>query len=403
MDDVFSEEGLQKLKSQLEGDDAAEKDNGIRIINIMRQFMGENITDLVLKDISEDAVKDISETHKECSDFITIRNKDFDINNVYQVKIGKKAKMDQVLLSFALETGHVKLASFLLRKGAKLELDQPLKHEDEKGRLHNEYPLFFYIFKSFKYGMIDADQTKQLMRMFFDNGTPIRHQTVGSRDDNSGIICREPVFNRFILAGCDPNITEFMIREGKADINKHGEGTRVNPLIAAVTYPDQVANRRKNIDILIENGADLEARNFKGSTALHTAIAFECNALYHHLMSHKPNMNSQNNERQTPLMYSIMFADAEIALDLIEKGADLSLQDKHGKTALHYIEDKIEKMDKNDPQKLIWSRVEEVLLQKAWQTEKEERKQIISIDTPFGFPQNGPSTTTQEQHMPYIA
>jgi ankyrin repeat protein len=89
-------------------------------------------------------------------------------------------------------------------------------------------------------------------------------------------------------------------------------------------------------NVLIEAGADVNAKNKKGKTALMYAVQKLSNLEMVKLLIEKgANVNQSDNSGTTPLMVSISESEDYETLDLlIEKGADLNAKDKLGKTAL---------------------------------------------------------------------
>ena len=87
---------------------------------------------------------------------------------------------------------------------------------------------------------------------------------------------------------------------------------------------------------LLLKGADLNLQNIKGETILNQAVnkGYETFSLY--LIPRMKNLNTADWEKKkTPLMKAIETGQHKTALKLIENGADLSKQDKEGKSALH--------------------------------------------------------------------
>ncbi len=91
-------------------------------------------------------------------------------------------------------------------------------------------------------------------------------------------------------------------------------------------------NESEVIDILIANGAQVNAKNNNDNTPLHYAgKSQEITAL---LINKGADVNAKNNQGITPL-HNVR--QAEVATILIAHGADINAQDKKGKTPLHYL------------------------------------------------------------------
>lgn len=93
----------------------------------------------------------------------------------------------------------------------------------------------------------------------------------------------------------------------------------------------------KSVQFLIEKGADIHQKNpeFYSEAPLHLA-ARDFNAeIIQALLSAGADINALNTENQTPLIFALGHEKADIAL-FKDAGADLLIQDKYNKTALHY-------------------------------------------------------------------
>lgn len=85
--------------------------------------------------------------------------------------------------------------------------------------------------------------------------------------------------------------------------------------------------------LLIEAGADVNARDNSGETALMQAVRGENLDTMKLLINHGADVNAQDNQGETALMKCVSIGEEEIKL-LIEAGADVNIKDNEGKTAL---------------------------------------------------------------------
>jgi len=91
-----------------------------------------------------------------------------------------------------------------------------------------------------------------------------------------------------------------------------------------------------NVLQLIRDGAQINEPNSDGKTALHYAAQCKNVSVVNALIQAGANVNSKMNGNVTPLMLSVdmAFGQPEIAMALIRAGADVSVADKNGDTAL---------------------------------------------------------------------
>lgn len=126
-------------------------------------------------------------------------------------------------------------------------------------------------------------------------------------NDYCGRLCQPAFWLNASVADLDAEISK------GASVNATGGvGYKGNPLHYAVWYADISV-----IAALLERGADLEAKNYTGDTALHI-VALPLGGINHtHLTTHRH--SEQNN----------------VAALLLERGADANAQDDWGLTPLH--------------------------------------------------------------------
>lgn len=89
------------------------------------------------------------------------------------------------------------------------------------------------------------------------------------------------------------------------------------------------------VNRLIAEGVDVNAKDNNGETALMFAASFEHADFAKTLLDAGADVNAKNNSNQTALM-RVAFGYADVAEILLKSGADVNAIDCYGKTALDY-------------------------------------------------------------------
>ncbi len=98
------------------------------------------------------------------------------------------------------------------------------------------------------------------------------------------------------------------------------------------------AGRGDLVDFLLRHGAELEIRDHDGRTVLMfvTKLGFFDDMVVR-LLAHGAEVNAQDAEGRTALMYAAHSARRSVIDTLIDGGAEINLQDVRGRTALMYV------------------------------------------------------------------
>jgi ankyrin repeat protein len=90
------------------------------------------------------------------------------------------------------------------------------------------------------------------------------------------------------------------------------------------------------IERLIKNGADVNAKSDKGITPLVFAVANNQTKAVNLLLKSGADVNMMTPESESPLLIAVKNQNPDIAESLIRAGADVDMSDKHDATPLHY-------------------------------------------------------------------
>lgn len=125
-------------------------------------------------------------------------------------------------------------------------------------------------------------------------------------------------------------------------------------LLLSATYSKNI----RAIEYLLEHGADQTAQNLKGVFPLFAAIVFRNTALVNLLLKHQPsvvNLRQSKGLQQTAIFAAIACNNVELVHTFLHAGADLSIRDSQGCTALAraIIKDKLYVGDSNVLQAML--------------------------------------------------
>ena len=158
------------------------------------------------------------------------------------------------------------------------------------------------------------------------------------------------VVNKLLSRGADPNVkdkrsytalshaSEAMYEEvvdallSRPEVDPNSRGLNSRPVLLAYVWRDSKARVEK----LLARGADVNAQDADGDTALHGAAQTGNVEIMQMLLDKGANPNSQNRSGGTPLMWSAAYGHDDAARLLLSRGADTSLKDSDGVTAAEW-------------------------------------------------------------------
>jgi uncharacterized protein len=124
-----------------------------------------------------------------------------------------------------------------------------------------------------------------------------------------------------------------LLIEKKADVNIRNDLGKTALIIAAdarFSGPQVLPI----INILLENGADLETQDTDGSTALMKAAFSGHTDIVRVLLERGADVKKKSKEGRTALHFAAKWGDADMVFDLLDKGADVNARDYLGITPL---------------------------------------------------------------------
>ncbi len=118
------------------------------------------------------------------------------------------------------------------------------------------------------------------------------------------------------------------------DVNERSEHTHGKTLLLYAID----RGYKKIVELLLNHGANIEAKKDNGDTALSFAAGHGDPEIIQMLLDRGADINAQNNEGSTPLMNAVSRHHPKTAIFLIDKGADPFIENNEGETALSLAE-----------------------------------------------------------------
>jgi ankyrin repeat protein len=227
-------------------------------------------------------------------------------------------------LSLAATCGHVKVFQLLVESLGRLT-SKSLYMAAESGRL--ECVEFILSWFAKKEGTVFDDGVAKNEAI----GEALRIAAAGWRSDIVEVILRDlQIEKRFLdkallwSIGDEDELDDFHV---------------INPVPRKT--PVGIEKRINTIKLLLDAGADVnvkgELHGIQGMTSLHQTarIGNRVKEIINLLLEKGPEINSEDEDGQTPLFPAVLADDVYFAEKIIEKGATVDHTDKEGCTALH--------------------------------------------------------------------
>lgn len=158
------------------------------------------------------------------------------------------------------------------------------------------------------------------------------------------------VVHTLLLRGADLNVKD---KRGYTALSHATEAMYEDVVDALLSYPDLDPNARglnarpallayvwrdnpERVEKLLAHGADVNAPDADGDTALHGAAQTGNTEIMKRLLDKSADPNAKNKQGGTPLMWAAVYGHEDAAQLLLSRGADASLKDNDGITAAEW-------------------------------------------------------------------
>lgn len=129
-------------------------------------------------------------------------------------------------------------------------------------------------------------------------------------------------------------VSDFLIRSG-VSVKKPVGRSRIYDRQVTLLHVAAMSGKLHRVKLLLEHGADPNAKNSRGKTVLHYAVAWDRAEIVEHLISVGADMNTRDKYSLTILHYAALKRAENSVKVLLQRGVDIEAVDSRGWNALH--------------------------------------------------------------------
>ena len=295
-----------KMLIQNGADILASSSNGSTLLHFASRFSNQEVVEFLLKlnQISVNATDNFNQTPlmHACHDGGRLDNIKMLIQNGADIQA--RDCDASTVLHFASHNSNQEVVEFLLKL-----IEMCVNATDNL----NQTPLMHACYDG---GRLDN------IKMLIQNGADIQ-----ARD------CDASTVLHFASHNSNQEVVKFLLKLSEISVNATDNLKRTPLMLACID-----GGHLENIQVLIQNGADVQARDCDGSTLLHFASRFSNQEIVDFLLNlNEISVNATDNLNQTPLMKACIDGGRLDNIKmLIQNGADIQARDCDGSTLLHF-------------------------------------------------------------------